>query len=139
MGSLSGMKSENSDGNGVVWSFLNTVVRTLGTEGMSSDDSDMEDMVAVYRTRLMPWRRDISKELTIIDEQHFKDHQIFSKGAKPAKRTSSMLPSSRGAMKGLPMSFYDADWMGTNNTNKAFPTDEQFLWMHIYWNTDRLA
>ena len=72
-GSLSGMKSENSDGNGVVWSFLNTVVRTLGTEGMSSDDSDTEDMVAMYRTRLMPWRMDISKELKIIDEQCFKD------------------------------------------------------------------
>ncbi|KAI6011345.1 hypothetical protein EDC04DRAFT_2580541, partial [Pisolithus marmoratus] len=46
-----------------LWQWLSDVVDHLGTDGMSSEDSEEEDMQTIFRVRGMPWRCDIDKEL----------------------------------------------------------------------------
>ncbi|KAI6007486.1 hypothetical protein EDC04DRAFT_2907736 [Pisolithus marmoratus] len=70
----------------VAWRFLSSVIAMLGSDGMSSEDSDGEDTKTVYCTHMLPWRRDIIKELNLIDQWRLEGSSIFSpRGAKAAK------------------------------------------------------
>ncbi|KAF9236395.1 hypothetical protein BU15DRAFT_63992 [Melanogaster broomeanus] len=87
----------------LAWEFLNQVITTLGSDGMSSDESGQEDMEPVFFTRVMPWRRDIAKELKIIDTPRYLDSDILSpQGAKLAKHIRSTNSTSRKAVQELP-------------------------------------
>jgi hypothetical protein len=113
------------------WEFLRDVVAMLGTDGMSSDDSGDEDMAPVFRTRAMPWRKNIQHELDIIDRSRALDSDIFSpRGAKVTKRIRVHHPvlTSRNPVKNLPASFYDTKWLG-QQTGVASEID--FPWMTI--------
>ncbi|KAG8212870.1 hypothetical protein J3R82DRAFT_11198, partial [Butyriboletus roseoflavus] len=57
--------SENEDAR--AWRFLHDTVKTLGTDGMSSEESGKDDMEPVFFTSVMPWQRDIARELRLID------------------------------------------------------------------------
>ncbi|KAI6017356.1 hypothetical protein BKA83DRAFT_4029954, partial [Pisolithus microcarpus] len=61
----------------VAWRFLNSLITTLGSDGMSSEDSNGEDTEAIFCTRMLPWRRDIVRELQIVDQQRLRDSTIF--------------------------------------------------------------
>ncbi|KAG2737149.1 hypothetical protein P692DRAFT_20674337, partial [Suillus brevipes Sb2] len=53
-----------------VWAYLNSIVETLGKDGMSSDESETEDCeLPVFRLKTMPWRANFGQEMQIIDEQ----------------------------------------------------------------------
>lgn len=111
---------------GAVWKWLSEVVKELGPDGMSSDESDEEDLMPVFRVKPMPWRRDISKELQIIDSHSKKG---VSMGPKAAKRVKALRSTSnRKAAEGLPKSFYHDDWLA-HNPNSA--SDTTFPWMNI--------
>ena len=71
-----------------IWEWLQELVCSLGVDGMSSDESeDDDDTEILYRVKSMPWRRDIRKELDIIDAIRVKEKGMFSRqGSKPAKR-----------------------------------------------------
>ncbi|KAI6030078.1 hypothetical protein EDC04DRAFT_2605587 [Pisolithus marmoratus] len=110
-----------------LWQWLSDVVDHLGTDGMSSEDSEEEDMQTIFRVRSMPWRCDIDKELRFIDSKH-KDRGISSpKGAKPVKRIrpSNPFPSARQPVCGLPATFYKPEWLEGNPT---FKSDKVFEW-----------
>lgn len=61
------LKIEQGSNNAPVWKFLSNVVMTLGSDEMSFDESGDEDMKMVFHTWMMPWRRNITRELNIID------------------------------------------------------------------------
>ncbi|KAI6141535.1 hypothetical protein EDD17DRAFT_1457740, partial [Pisolithus thermaeus] len=61
----------------VAWRFLHSVITKLGSDGMSSEDSDSEDTETIFCTHMLPWRRDIVKELNLIDQQRLQDSSIF--------------------------------------------------------------
>ena len=63
------IKEAKGDDDVVAWRFLNNVITTLGSDGMSSKDSDGEDTEPIYCMHILPWRRDIIKELNLIDQQ----------------------------------------------------------------------
>jgi hypothetical protein len=96
-----------------VWKWLSEVLKQLGHDGMSSDDSEIEDdMDVILRVKRLPWRRDISKELEYIDSQRILETNPFSrKGARPMKRRRGEGVSTRAAMEGLPAIFYDQQWL----------------------------
>ncbi|KAI5988139.1 hypothetical protein EDC04DRAFT_2551422, partial [Pisolithus marmoratus] len=71
------VKEAKGDDDVVAWRFLSSVVATLGSDGMSSEDSDGEDTETVYCTHTLPWRRDIVKELNLIDQRRLEDSSIF--------------------------------------------------------------
>ncbi|KAI6004951.1 hypothetical protein EDC04DRAFT_2611608 [Pisolithus marmoratus] len=126
------VKEAKGDDDVVAWWFLSSVVAMLGSDGMSSEDSDGEDTKTVYCTHMLPWRRDIVKELNLIDQWRLEDSSIFSpRGAKAAKRIRSnkFLQSERKPVKGLPHPFYDAGWLAWN---KEMCSDAPFHWMTIY-------
>ncbi|KAG9315639.1 hypothetical protein JVU11DRAFT_3281 [Chiua virens] len=127
---LAEVKAERDD-DAAVWAFLLDVVSTLGSDGTSSDESGDEDMEIAFHNHGMPWRRDIKRELNIIDIQRTQDKETFcQKGAKLTKRIRSgnALPSSRRPVMGLPQSFYDPLWLAENPDSAS---DKMFPWMHI--------
>lgn len=97
------LKVEKDGNDAPVWKFLLDIVTLLGSDGMSSDESGDENMEMVFHTRMMPWRRNITREVDIIDTQRTQDKDIFtSKGAKLAKHIRSGGTSSRRPAAGLP-------------------------------------
>ncbi|KAG2086014.1 uncharacterized protein F5147DRAFT_781798 [Suillus discolor] len=97
-----------------VWVYLNSIVETLGKDGMSSDESDVDDCeVQALRLKSMPWRADFSHEMKIVDAQRFAGAAIFTpRGSKPAKclhnpKRESLQP----AVAALPRAFYNPLWL----------------------------
>jgi hypothetical protein len=112
---LASSKAEQGDPDALTWKWLSDVIKQLGSDGMSSEESGDEEMTAVYRLRTMPWRRNITNELKLIDRQ--KDPQASCrKGPKPAKRIRlpNALPSARKPVEELPAAFYDSKWLSEN-------------------------
>ncbi|KAI6094983.1 hypothetical protein F5141DRAFT_1068813 [Pisolithus sp. B1] len=87
MKAMVAVKEAKGDDDVVAWRFLHSVITKLGSDGMSSEDSDGEDTETIFCTHTLPWRRDIVKELNLIDQRRLQDSSIFSpRGAKAAKR-----------------------------------------------------
>ena len=125
-------KEAKGDGDTVAWWFLNDIIITLGSDGMSSEDSEGEDTKPIFCTHILPWRKDITKELNIIDQQWQRDSDVFSpRGAKAAKhiRSDNFPKSERKAVKGLPRPFYDQSWLAQNN---RMSSDVAFCWITVY-------
>ena len=82
------LKEEAEQDDTGIWKWLADVVRELGPDGTSSDESGMEDGIEeVYYTKVMPWRRELERELRITDEQQLVDTDLFApRGSKPGKR-----------------------------------------------------
>jgi hypothetical protein len=97
-----------------MWKWLRDIVVQLGPEGMSSDESEIEDKVRiVYNAKVLPWRRNIDKELNVIDAGRIENLTTFGRqGSKPVKRYRSNLQSTRKPVEGLPRAFYNGDWYG---------------------------
>ncbi|KAI6108316.1 hypothetical protein F5141DRAFT_1064500 [Pisolithus sp. B1] len=83
--------------------------------GMSSEESSVENGIKnVLRVKKLEWRRNIDKELEIVDLQRVLDKDIFcSQGSKPLprKRAPDNPISSRVPVVGLPMALYDDMWI----------------------------
>ena len=62
------IKSEDLDDDLPSWKWLQHLIKTLGEDGMSSEESSVENSVMnVLWVKNMNWRRNIEKELEIID------------------------------------------------------------------------
>jgi len=83
------LKKEDDAEDVEIWGWLLGLLERLGEDGMSSEESniDMRTGMEVYYTRRMPWCRGVDREMKLIDDQRFKDKQVYTrKGAKPATR-----------------------------------------------------
>ncbi|KAI6009164.1 hypothetical protein EDC04DRAFT_2610713 [Pisolithus marmoratus] len=109
------MKSEDPDDDLRSWKWLQRLINTLGEHGMSSEESSVENGIEnVLRVKNLEWRKNINKELEIVDLQRVVDKDIFcSQGAKPLPRkcapdnpNSSWVP-----LMGLPTALYDDMWI----------------------------
>ena len=94
------------------WGFLRFVVRTLGENGMSSDESDRERGFSLqFRMKRMPWRKDVTKELRFIDDEIQKDRTLAQQSKTVARVRSKDAPTTtREEVHGLPRSFYNNRW-----------------------------
>lgn len=121
------------------WKWLESVLIELGEDGMSSEDSDTNGHIeAIYRPRIMYWRRNIEGELQLIDQEHRRLGQTQSRrGAKvaPRRRNVGNQRSDRDPMKGLPLCFYDEKWILTNSDKYVErtlkPSMRKFKWREL--------
>lgn len=120
------------------WEWLHDMLEWYGQDGMSSDETEYEGLEVVYRVKILPWRRDISRYLDIIDEERkLKDQKIYSRaGSKPVKRIRmhDQPKSSRNPLKGLPSALYDREWFENLSPHKRTAlsiSKEQFEWLAI--------
>jgi hypothetical protein len=124
-----------------IWKWLKELMNRLGEDGMSSEESDVEDGPngphSVYRVKKLKWRRDIEQELAIIDALRFKSGIFTERGAQPVARTRTRNnpTSDREAPKGWPRSLYDRDWFNEKDEEYRQLTlhipEEDFKWMKV--------
>ncbi|KAG1769698.1 hypothetical protein EV702DRAFT_935060, partial [Suillus placidus] len=72
------LKKDETDKDLPTWQWLQRLIETLGDNGMSSEESNVEnDVEMVLLVKDMPWRREVERELNIIDHQRVFDDEIF--------------------------------------------------------------
>ena len=110
------MKQTKGDGDIRSWEWVREVIDRLGYDGMSSEDSDRKQEtsdIKTYRVRSMPWRRDLTKIIKLLELERRIDRSVFRpQGSLPVLRTRNpqALASSRPEVRGLPLAFYDEKW-----------------------------
>ena len=122
-----------------IWIWLRRLIKTLGEEGTSSDESEVDKQTGsiIYRVHKMPWRRKVDFEISMIDNLRFRDKDLFSnKGSKPLPRLRSdrNQDSSREAPKGLPRAVYNDDWIAKQSRldkRRLGISKEPFEWMTL--------
>ncbi|KAG2086530.1 uncharacterized protein F5147DRAFT_781593 [Suillus discolor] len=112
-----------------VWAYLQSLVETLGKDGMSSDESEHKDgEVQVFRLKKMSWRADINHDMHIIDQQQLVGAaaNFTPYGSKPAKRfRNAIRESSHPAVEGLPRALYNSSWL--NDQPPSFTVSDKKL------------
>jgi hypothetical protein len=122
-----------------VWVWLSKVLKELGHDGMSSDESELDDEVEVIlKVKKLPWRREISRELDFIDKK--RGHGGFSKrGSAPMRRQRGRgEPSTRPPVTGLPAVLYDRRWLQGDCPPEVEMkvSREAFQWMNLVFDTE---
>ena len=91
---------------------MKDMLELYGKQGTSSDESDIEDGLTIYRVKTLPWRRDVRKVLENVDARRYTGGVYSNRGAKPRLRTRrGYIESERGRVSGLPLSLYDEKWL----------------------------
>lgn len=149
--SIARAKTGDNAPDAAAWVWMKEMIENLGYEGMSSDESEVEqeegeveDEEALlsranfaYRVKRMPWRKDITNELDIIDSERLKDRGTYRRqGSKPVpRRRDPNAPStSRQAVPGLPIAFYNDTWyakLSEDRKNELFVSDRKFNWFNV--------
>lgn len=125
------------------WKWLLKLLRTLGEDGTSSDESDInkQTCLPVCRVKQMDWRQNVDYGLRLIDKQRWVDRDVGSgRGAKSMTRIreDGNGNSSRKAPKGLPRAVYNKDWVEALNSYEIWKLcilEEEFSWIRIHCQT----
>ncbi|KAF8589289.1 hypothetical protein K439DRAFT_1612876 [Ramaria rubella] len=124
----------------IIWQWLLDMLKTLGQDGMSSEESDEtnDSIHSVLRPKNLPWRRNIEEELKILDDQRHLDQDILApQGAKPVQQIRSPRnpQTNRKPRAGLPKIFYDKEWLSDQTTHYVKKilkvSSAKFSWMRI--------
>jgi hypothetical protein len=98
------------------------IVKELGIDGMSSDESDHPpgNGIPVYHIRIKQWRSSkVTEILRACDALHLRMRYggdwDASPGAWPHLRIPSLKHSTKAAGPQLPSNFYSVDWFKTLN------------------------
>ncbi len=91
------------------------MVTQLGAGGMSSDESDTDESgKEMYRIKRLPWRNPkIVEYMEAIDADYNDINAYGHRRAGNPRRTrirDGTVESSRDAIKGYPVNFYDKRW-----------------------------
>jgi hypothetical protein len=132
------MKSADSESNLPIWNWLEELLQHLGTDGMSSEESENEgDLENVLRVKAIPWHRNMENELAIIDQQQLIDDDIFTpRGSKPIKRLQvGNAITHRDPPCEWPRVLHDNDWYESKPSDYCQATlkvsKDEFKWMKI--------
>jgi hypothetical protein len=109
-----------------LWEWLQSMLETYGADGMSSDDTVFEDNTKnrTFKTRSVPWRRDIDNELSILEEMSVRIGLLQRPGRAKADRTrlalNDRLPTTRAVQKNLPEVYYRKEFLRDLNELERF-------------------
>src|SRR3981189_2557026 len=106
------LKNEEGSCDVKIWEWLLQLIKYLGADGMSSEESGVEVndegiVEKVYRVKIMPWQRIIDQELAISDKARLQDKDLYwEAGGRPGPRNASEQRrfSSRQPLCNLPRS-----------------------------------
>lgn len=107
----------------LAWEHLDDVLVALGAGGMSSDESEVEDGQNVFLVKKMSWRRSglMVKMGTIDRDRNTRNAYGNVRAGNPPrvrKRRNGAIETSRAAPPGLPVNFYDAEWLSKLNSRQ---------------------
>lgn len=132
------------------WRWALKVIERLGADGMSSDESCVDQNVTndrTYRVKIVVWRKRMEDFLKIIDECRYAGNGIFSlrgsTGSRrirpPADVPETWPRSKRPPVECLPYVFYNEDWFSEVDENVRMTTlhvtEEEFQWAQLYSRT----
>ena len=134
------LKRASNSGDLKVWEWLFRVLEYLGVDGMSSEESSVENNRVVYRVKIMAWRRDITDCLNMIDKQRHLIPGLFSnsgsKGvAKQRGGGPGFLVLDRAPVLKLPRAFYDDAWFNSIDERRQLTlkvSKERFEWLKVH-------
>lgn len=120
-----------------IWEWLLAVLIRLDVDGMSSEESGIEDEGVIYRVKIMLWRSDLDRFLEFVDSQRQQEPDCFStrgsKGVRRVREGRGHQFSERPPVKGLPRSFYRDDlFSGVDGDRRMVElgvTSEEFKWL----------
>jgi hypothetical protein len=98
------------------WDALNAVVDHLGAAGMSSDESEDDEMGRkVYVVNKAIWRdKRVTTSLRLVDGDHNTTNAFGNRKSGNPARTRVVRHRARGSAReappGLPINFYDSNW-----------------------------
>jgi hypothetical protein len=121
-----------------VYQWLQDLVLRLGNDGMSSDESGVdENGTTVYLVKQLPWRRNIDKELDIVDSLRKWEVGIYTwRGSEGVQRKRDINNpiSTREPVRGLPKALYDEAWVKSqpHSGRRLRFAARDFDWMNIY-------
>ncbi|KAF8584561.1 hypothetical protein K439DRAFT_1616648 [Ramaria rubella] len=121
--SMVALKKDAGATEAIIWQWLLDMLKTLGQDGMSLEESDYEtndSIHSVLHPKNLPWRHNIKEELKILDDQRHLDQDIFApQGAKPVQRIHSPRnpQTNQKPPTGLPKIFYDEEWLSDQTTH----------------------
>jgi hypothetical protein len=112
----------------MLWKWLRDLIMTLGTDGMSSEESDVDRMLnaKVLRVNVQEWRRlGIDEYVELIDAERQIDEGGYKEaGSKPTPRIRAPdqnKTSNRKPAVGLPAALYDETWLaGLDDYDREF-------------------
>ena len=98
-----------------IWKRMCKMLQWYGQEGMSSKESEVEDLEEIYCPKHLPWRRKSVLEMMdfINGVRRLLGQKSHLKKREPPTcriHNKSNVVSSQAACKGLPIDLYDADW-----------------------------
>ena len=131
------IRADDEESDVALWKWLRELLIRLKAEGMSSDESDVDEYHRkVYRVTIMVWRRqEITDCMKLIDKERDGDDGGYSaQGAQPRMRIRGTLnaDSSRKPVRGLPRKLYDERWFEKNHRKFSMNVlREQFQWINI--------
>ena len=78
---------KDRDGDLHIWKWLQELLLRYSSDGMSSDDTDTDNIGTTYRVKILEWRRNVDGYFKMIDNEKKLSADIFSRsGAKPTRR-----------------------------------------------------
>lgn len=109
-------RSDDFEEDVAIWEWLKSLLDWLGEEGMSSDDTEVEDYETIYRIRILPWRNpDVDGCMDLVDgERKIPSQAIYAAaGSKPIVRVrdGNQAVSDRAVLQGLPEALYNEEWI----------------------------
>jgi hypothetical protein len=105
----------NPTSNEVAYHHIYTVIESLGADGMSSDESDIDQQGrATFTVKRMPWRaKELTEMLVRVDKDYNRTNMFGNqKSGNPARHRERRKgrESARSAPARKPGNFYDRDW-----------------------------
>ena len=129
------------------WRHILDTLEWYGREGMSSDESKVEDDIEeIYRPKLLPWRRrEADAYMDILDRTRKLPGQRShsKKGRPPTKRIrrgEKTVVSTRDPVVGLPAALYHRQWMDgltTTERRRLRASLSPFKWKRIKYQNER--
>jgi hypothetical protein len=121
-----------------VWRWIKGLLEILGSDGMSSDETSVDNVETIYRVKVLAWRRKVEEFFEVVDRERVLDAALYpAQGAKPVRRVRhpDNPVTERPPVYGLPQSVYDQDWIEHQSENYLELTlhvsKEQFDWMNV--------
>jgi hypothetical protein len=110
----------DDDREDAAWREIDAVIQALGIGGMSSDESKYEGegtrKTRSVRVKSMPWRaEEVCSLMKVVDGDEMKVNSVGrQKAGNPGmtrQRPRYAPPTSRPAVPGLPVNYYNPDWL----------------------------